>query len=71
MLSVGIGRAVFTEALVQAQGMHKSSARHYARYLTELPLIVKVLVQDGYMPVHGCCFEFWSFWNKLGYSRSN
>jgi hypothetical protein len=37
--------------------MHKSSARHYARYRTELPLIVKVLGQDGYMRVHGRCFE--------------
>jgi hypothetical protein len=37
--------------------MHKSSARHYARYRTELPVIVKVLGQDGYMRVHGRCFE--------------
>ena len=37
--------------------MHKSSARHYARYRTELPLIVKVLGQDGYTRVHGRCFE--------------
>ena len=37
--------------------MHKSSARHYARYRTELPLIVKVLGQAGYMRVHGRCFE--------------
>jgi len=37
--------------------MHKSSARHFARYRTELPLIVKVLGQDGYTRVHGRCFE--------------
>lgn len=37
--------------------MHKSSARHYARYRTELPVIVKVLGQEGYMRVHGRCFE--------------
>jgi hypothetical protein len=37
--------------------MHKSSARHYARYRTELPVIVKVLGQDGYMRIHGRCFE--------------
>ena len=37
--------------------MHKSSARHYARYRTELPLIVKVLGQNGYTRVHGRCFE--------------
>jgi hypothetical protein len=37
--------------------MHKSSARHYARYRTELPVIVKVLGQEGYTRVHGRCFE--------------
>jgi len=37
--------------------MHKSSTRHYARYRTELPVIVKVLGQDGYMRIHGRCFE--------------
>ena len=37
--------------------MHKSSARHYARYRTELPVIVKVLGQEGYARVHGRCFE--------------
>jgi len=35
----------------------KSSTRRYARYRTELPLIVKVLGQDGYMRIHGRCFE--------------
>ena len=35
----------------------KSSTRRYARYRTELPLIVKVLGQDGYVRVHGRCFE--------------
>jgi len=37
--------------------MHKSSTRRFARYRTELPLIVKVLGRDGYMRVHGRCFE--------------
>lgn len=36
---------------------HKSSTRRYARYRTELPLIVKVLGQEGYVRVHGRCFE--------------
>lgn len=35
----------------------KSSARRFARYRTELPVIVKVLGQDGYVRVHGRCFE--------------
>ena len=39
------------------QAMHKSSTRHYARYRTELPVIVKVLSQDGYTRIHGRCFE--------------
>ena len=37
--------------------MHKSSTRHYARYRTELPVIVKVLETDGYTRIHGRCFE--------------
>jgi PilZ domain-containing protein len=37
--------------------MHKSSTRRYARYRTELPVIVKVLGTDGYMRIHGRCFE--------------
>ena len=37
--------------------MTKSSTRRFARYRTELPLIVKVLSVDGYMRVHGRCFE--------------
>jgi thymidylate synthase ThyX len=37
--------------------MHKSSTRRYARYRTEMPLIVRVLGQDGYMRIHGRCFE--------------
>jgi len=37
--------------------VRKSSTRRYARYRTELPLIVKVLGQDGYVRVHGRCFE--------------
>jgi len=37
--------------------MRKSSTRRFARYRTELPLIVKVLGQEGYLRVHGRCFE--------------
>jgi hypothetical protein len=37
--------------------MHKSSTRRYARYRTEVPIIVKVLGKDGYIRVHGRCFE--------------
>ena len=37
--------------------MHKSSTRRFARYRTEIPLIVRVLGQDGYMRIHGRCFE--------------
>jgi thymidylate synthase ThyX len=37
--------------------MHKSSTRRYARYRTEIPVIVKVLGNDGYVRIHGRCFE--------------
>jgi thymidylate synthase ThyX len=37
--------------------MHKSSTRRFARYRTEIPLIVRVLGQDGYIRIHGRCFE--------------
>ncbi|HWY57490.1 MAG TPA: PilZ domain-containing protein [Terriglobales bacterium] len=37
--------------------MNKSSTRRYARYRTEIPIIVKVLAKDGYVRVHGRCFE--------------
>lgn len=37
--------------------MHKSSTRRYARYRTEIPVIVKVLSKDGYLRIHGRCFE--------------
>jgi hypothetical protein len=37
--------------------MHRSSVRRYARYRTEMPLIVRVLGQDGYIRIHGRCFE--------------
>jgi len=37
--------------------MHKSSTRRYARYRTEIPVIVKVLGKDGYIRIHGRCFE--------------
>jgi PilZ domain len=49
------------EMLVQnspkASAMHKSSTRHYARYRTELPVIVKVLEKQGYTRIHGRGFE--------------
>jgi hypothetical protein len=37
--------------------MQKSSTRRYARYRTELPVIVKMLGKDGYVRIHGRCFE--------------
>ena len=37
--------------------MGRSSARRFARYRTELPVIVRVLGQEGYLRVHGRCFE--------------
>jgi hypothetical protein len=37
--------------------MQKSSTRRYARYRTEIPVIVKVLTKDGYVRIHGRCFE--------------
>lgn len=37
--------------------MAKSSTRRYARYRTELPVIVRVLGEDGYVRIHGRCFE--------------
>jgi hypothetical protein len=37
--------------------MHKSSTRRYARYRTALPVIVKLLGKDGYVRIHGRCFE--------------
>jgi len=37
--------------------MGKSSSRRFARYRTELPIIVIVLGQEGYVRVHGRCFE--------------
>lgn len=37
--------------------MHKSSTRRCARYRTEIPVIVKVLGKDGYLRIHGRCFE--------------
>jgi len=37
--------------------MHKSVTRRYARYRTEIPVIVKVLGSDGYVRIHGRCFE--------------
>ncbi|HXY16193.1 MAG TPA: PilZ domain-containing protein [Terriglobales bacterium] len=38
-------------------GTHKSSTRRYARYRTEMPLIVRVLGENGYIRIHGRCFE--------------
>jgi hypothetical protein len=43
--------------LQEVERVHKSSTRRYARYRTELPLIVKVLGQEGYLRIHGRCFE--------------
>ena len=37
--------------------MGKSSTRRFARYRTEMPVIVKVLGPEGYMRIHGRCFE--------------
>jgi|ERR1700733_3525288 len=37
--------------------MQKSLTRRYARYRTEFPVIVKVLAKDGYVRIHGRCFE--------------
>jgi PilZ domain len=37
--------------------MHKSSTRRFERYRTEIPVIVRVLGQDGYVRIHGRCFE--------------
>jgi len=42
---------------LKARGMHKSSTRRFARYRTELPVIVKLLGEDGYVRIHGRCFE--------------
>jgi PilZ domain len=37
--------------------MHKSATRRYARFRTEIPIIVKLLGKDGYVRIHGRCFE--------------
>jgi hypothetical protein len=37
--------------------MQKSSTRRYARYRTEIPIVVKVLGKEGFIRVHGRCFE--------------
>jgi len=37
--------------------MHRSVTRRFARFRTDIPLIVKVLGQNGYFRVHGRCFE--------------
>jgi len=47
----------FPDKNVNPTSDRKSSTRRYARYRTELPLIVRVLGQDGYVRVHGRCFE--------------
>ena len=60
MLAAGIQQCsgnALTEFLEGIERMHKSSTRHYARYRTELPVIVKVLETDGYTRIHGRCFE--------------
>jgi hypothetical protein len=48
---------VFAVAFQSIRGTHKSSTRRYARYRTEIPVIVKVLAKDGYVRIHGRCFE--------------
>ncbi len=37
--------------------MAKSSTRRFARYRTELAVIVKVLAPEGFVRIHGRCFE--------------
>ncbi len=37
--------------------MAKSSTRRFARYRTEMAVIVKVLAPEGYVRIHGRCFE--------------
>jgi len=37
--------------------IHRAHTRRYTRYRTELPLIVSLLGRDGYIRVHGRCFE--------------
>ena len=37
--------------------MSRAPARAFVRYRTELPVIVKVLGQEGFLRVHGRCFE--------------
>ena len=44
-------------AFQSIRGTRKSSTRRYARYRTEIPVIVKVLAKEGYVRVHGRCFE--------------
>jgi hypothetical protein len=48
---------VFAVAFQSIRGAHRSSTRRYARYRTEIPVIVKVLAKDGYVRIHGRCFE--------------
>jgi len=51
------GQDIRLDGVRNTPQMHKSSARRYARYRTEIPVIVKVLSQDGYVRIHGRCFE--------------
>lgn len=37
--------------------MSRSPARRCVRYRAELPIIVKVLGQEGFLRIHGRCFE--------------
>ena len=37
--------------------MKRSPTRRVPRYRTEIPLVVRVLGEDGYLSVHGRCFE--------------
>ena len=38
---------MFAVAFQSIRGTHKSSTRRYARYRTEIPVIVKVLAKDS------------------------
>ena len=39
------------------KAVSKTFTRRFVRYRTEVPLLVRVLGQDGYVRIHGRCFE--------------
>jgi PilZ domain len=41
----------------QGLSLKRSPTRRVPRYRTEIPLAVRVLGEDGYLTVHGRCFE--------------